>query len=565
MLSKKMDFDLYKYGFFVHYVFRISRFSDGRVPETVDELVNSFDVEGFADQIASMGVQYFIFTAWHANTIPLYPSAVNEKWRPGENKSSRRDLLGEIIDAINARGIKMILYTHPRDGHDFDETDKFRTGWNDNTESVEAAKFDYDKWNTYVCELYQELADRYAKKLYGFYTDGTGPYSKKNFKYEQNVQVVNYLKIRDIMKKANPSIIMIQNFFGYIFSDDYAMPEAYFWYQNKYMDQIEKWPAAEKSLATCCFVGNWWPPAGERGADTTRMKPADIAKLTIFEASCSIGGGMCWAGGPYCEGNVWPVGVIEGMSEVGRILRTPCYEESALNAAPSKSYPTISGDTLEALDHKFFTSSYDQRYEYLHIMKADGASVTVDIPAAQDLAKLSAPVSMTDGVKVVSFAENNGGYALTLEGDFSDVDTVVRFERINADDAPVFEWVNDTDKRIRYEGTWGYTFLQEKEETHKTVGTFESDVHETSERGASFFFAFDGSFIEIYGDTRPDAGKALVFIDGVEMAEIDENANDEKVRQLLFRSPDLHGGTHTLYVVSTEEKNFEFDALRVIK
>ena len=126
MKPKKLDFDLYKYGFFVHYVFRISRFSDGSVPERMDEFVESFDVEGFADQIASMGVQYFILTAWHANTIPIYPSAVNEKWRPGENKSSKRDLLGEIIDAINARGIKMILYTHPRDGHDFDEIEKLK-------------------------------------------------------------------------------------------------------------------------------------------------------------------------------------------------------------------------------------------------------------------------------------------------------------------------------------------------------------------------------------------------------------------------------------------------------
>ena len=141
----------------------------------------------------------------------------------------------------------------------------------------------------------------------------------------------------------------------------------------------------------------------------------------------------------------------------------------------------------------------------------------------------------------------------------------MRFERINSEDAPECEWINDTDKRIRYEGTWRYTFLQEKEETHKTVGTFESDIHESTERGASFFVAFDGSFLELYGNVRPDAGRALVFIDGIEMAEIDESAKEEKVRQLLFRSPDLHGGCHTLYVVTTEDKNFEFDALKIIK
>ena len=76
MSAQKLDFFKYKYGLFMHYVHGISMFSDGRKPGDINETVDSFDVEGYAEDVAATGAQFLIFTAWHWKTIPLYPSGL---------------------------------------------------------------------------------------------------------------------------------------------------------------------------------------------------------------------------------------------------------------------------------------------------------------------------------------------------------------------------------------------------------------------------------------------------------------------------------------------------------
>ena len=96
-----------RYGFFVHYVADLTHcvgYMDGRKPQSYDEVADGFDVPGFAEALAQMQVEYLIFTSWHFRMIPLYPSEVTAKWRP--DCCIRRDLLGEIIDAVRAKGIR---------------------------------------------------------------------------------------------------------------------------------------------------------------------------------------------------------------------------------------------------------------------------------------------------------------------------------------------------------------------------------------------------------------------------------------------------------------------------
>lgn len=567
-------FEQYKYGLFVHFVGDLSIRADGSHPRTMNELVQDFDVEAFADQVASMNVQYLILTAWHYKMRPLYPSAVTEKWRPGNSPS--RDLLGEIIDAVTARGIGMILYTHPRDGHDFDDEDRLATGWGighekDWLDTPDFSTFDYKKWNTYIKELYTELAQRYGKKLLGFYTDGVGPYKGKHPKMEQNFQIVDYLMIRDIMKSVNPNIAMIQNYFGYLFSNDYAMPEGFFGYEDVTGWDVSHWPAAEKGMALCPFTGGWWPEPIPRGKDVRKASVKNMVQYTLFYASCSNSGGLAFASGPYCEGNLWPVGVLETLQEAGRELAR--FDESVFHAGPSQSYPTVSGDTLGSKHYRFFTTSTDGRFEYLHLLKPPVDNcISLDVPA--DSILLSEPQSMTRGLEVKSFHENpGGGWNLTLTGTFDPIDSVIRFERTLTSDSVTKTirpfWLNDTDKRIRYEGTWNYHHLTEAPDTIRALGCFEHDFHRASHQGDAFFLAFEGDVIEIYGNKRPGNGSARVFLDGIFMECITQSADDaatshtDQVRQLLYRSGRLHGGWHTLYVVLEQDLPFELDAVRI--
>lgn len=553
-----------KYGLFVHYVYEISPFSDGRMPETLDEFADDFDVTAFADSVAAMAVEYVVLTAWHYRMRPLYPSAVTERWRPGN--SCRRDLLGEIIDALRQRDIAVILYTHPRDGHDLEEPDRTRTGWGAGFEpgrqdTPHPQRFDRQTWNRYVGELYAELAQRYGKKLAGFYTDGVGPTRGYNAKMEENLQIVDYLMLRDIMKKENPDMVMIQNYFGYLFSDDYAMPEGFFGYEDiMAYRHTEAWPVCEKALAIGPFDGGWWPQPVPRGKDVRKMSVADMVQYTMFNASCTAGGGICWASGPYCEGGLWPVGVVDSLESVGRELKR--FRTSLLDAVPSRCYPTVSGDTLEAKGYRFFTGSEDGSYEYLHLLRmpADGK---LRLPPAEDGSILSEAVSLTPGV-VAAIAPAENGYCLSVEGIPDPVATVIRFRREAPAHSAQWEWINDTDKRIRYEGEWKYCHLHDTGDDTGLLahGCFEADYHRAERKGDSLFLAFHGSVAEIFCNTRRGNGAALVFIDGVAVGRIDTD-DATAVRKKLLRTVDLHGGWHTLYLVLEEDRPFELDAIHI--
>lgn len=66
--------------------------------------------------MASMGMEYVYFTGWHKAIYCLGPNQALEKWLPGH--TAKRDLIGEIADALHTKGIKLMIYAHPNDGHD---------------------------------------------------------------------------------------------------------------------------------------------------------------------------------------------------------------------------------------------------------------------------------------------------------------------------------------------------------------------------------------------------------------------------------------------------------------
>lgn len=72
------------------------------------EAVNAFDVDTFARLIGEIGAGYVIFTLNHAH--PHCPAPIHswEAIHPGW--TTRRDLIGDIADALEKRGIRFLLY-----------------------------------------------------------------------------------------------------------------------------------------------------------------------------------------------------------------------------------------------------------------------------------------------------------------------------------------------------------------------------------------------------------------------------------------------------------------------
>lgn len=73
--------------------------------------------------------------------------------------------------------------------------------------------------------------------------------------------------------------------------------------------------------------------------------------------------------------------------------------------------------------------------------------------------------------------------------------------------------------------------------------------------GARASFAFSGSTITWIGGLRPDTGIARVLIDGVKVADVDTFSKSEETRVPVFTAAGLAGGSHTLTIEVTGQKN----------
>jgi len=567
MKTEKKDIRRCKLGLFVHYVLSGCYYADGKIPDDINDAVDNFDVEAFADSVAAMGVEYLLITAWHARVQPLYPSAVTEKWRPGN--SPNRDLLGEILDSMDARNIPVMFYTHPRDGHDFSEEDKTKTGWGagkdpEDDQHPNEATFDYDLWNSYMLEMFEELADRYASRIVGFYNDGNGSKDPRDlFHTNKDFQIVNYLKIRDILKSRNPDLISFQNYYGDAYGNDFGNSETYTRYIMEYAgpDNLGKWQCSAKTSTSLLTFATGWA-AGHCNQEHNVIIPTENAiRFIMFNASVTQCGGILLSSGPFAEGGLWPAEVMENCSAVGKALAR--YPDSLLDARPSLSYPTISGTTLEDNHYRFWMTGEDNHYEYLHCLKLPENGV-LEWSLPEDQILLSNPTVMSGDIRITEFVKSADGYTLRFTGTPDILNTVIRFTRIGVSVPCGYEWVNNSDTRICYHKDWEYTASWVYKKIQVTDGCFERDAHRATGTDSSAYFAFTGNIIEVYGVLGNGNGAADVFIDGVFCGTIDEQAEEDKARALCFTSIPLHGGQHVIQLYTKNDKPFYLDAFRVL-
>ena len=73
-----------------------------------EEAVNSFDVKRFADVLEAVGARHCIFTVAHGLQMLPCPNAALDAIDPG--RTTKRDLIGEIIAELGRRGIRFIAY-----------------------------------------------------------------------------------------------------------------------------------------------------------------------------------------------------------------------------------------------------------------------------------------------------------------------------------------------------------------------------------------------------------------------------------------------------------------------
>jgi alpha-L-fucosidase len=205
-----------KYGVFVHYQHRIllghSIATKPQFPEPAqmtaegwNRFVDGFDVQGFADQAVEAKVGWVIFCIDdHYFAWPCAPNAAFDRFTgfaPGE-KCSRRDLIMELADALNARGVKLICYFAGLNG--YMKEPRVSAGLKDDGDARTPPSAESRRRRT---EVLREYADRYRDRIAGWWFDGVELDSYRD-------QPCDWATIGEIVHLANPRAIIAFSYGG---------------------------------------------------------------------------------------------------------------------------------------------------------------------------------------------------------------------------------------------------------------------------------------------------------------------------------------------------------------
>ena len=94
------------YGLMFHWTSRTPQPDGSR--KSYEEAVNDFDVEEFAGMVEETGAGYVLFTIGHAESYCPAPLESWESIHPGQ--TTRRDLIEEMANTLNERGIRLLCY-----------------------------------------------------------------------------------------------------------------------------------------------------------------------------------------------------------------------------------------------------------------------------------------------------------------------------------------------------------------------------------------------------------------------------------------------------------------------
>jgi hypothetical protein len=126
------------------------------------KMIDDFNVEKFADMVQSTGAGYVIWSAtWRSYYFPAPIQAI-DRIMPG--RTSKRDLIGELADALNRRGIKLMLYYHCGYGDREWQTRNFGTT---DADQIGTDALFRKNWTA----IMTEVGERYGSRLAGWFID----------------------------------------------------------------------------------------------------------------------------------------------------------------------------------------------------------------------------------------------------------------------------------------------------------------------------------------------------------------------------------------------------------
>lgn len=174
-----------KYGLFIHWsLLSYPLNGDQMAKDNYEWGVNLFDVEEFAQTVEQTGASWILFTVNHG--VQAFPAPIKSLDAIYPGRTTKRDLIGELADALNARGIKLMLYYNlcPRD----------EVAYKLNIDT------DPEGWYEFQLNHVRELSMRYGKKIagWGYIDSSTTPYFAN----------LDYSEFYKALKSGNPDAVV---------------------------------------------------------------------------------------------------------------------------------------------------------------------------------------------------------------------------------------------------------------------------------------------------------------------------------------------------------------------
>jgi hypothetical protein len=277
LLNPDTDWMSGRYGIGFHYIQNWMAATKDGGPVEWNAAVNSFDVNRFASEAESTGAKWVLFTVGQNSGYYTAPCAyMNSKsgYAPGE-RCSNRDLLMDMANALNARGLKLIVYvpanapkSDARIANGFGLFTKDSNGnWHMNATSAQ-------QWSGVM----REWSLRYGPRVAGWWYDGF---------YGANGFVSSWGPYySDASKAGNPDSIIALNGGASSFdrrseAQDYIAGES----GSLTKDCTSRW-LQDVHCHTFITLGSWG------GADP--IKYTDDQVVTQTNDNLRVGAGMTW-------------------------------------------------------------------------------------------------------------------------------------------------------------------------------------------------------------------------------------------------------------------------------
>ncbi|MFP4029230.1 MAG: alpha-L-fucosidase [Candidatus Brocadiia bacterium] len=226
-----------------------------RKVEEVDAVTERFDVERVAEQCEKAGAGWFMLTLHHQPWLMQAPNETLDRITKTNAYTAKRDLAADLYDALSGRNIRMMLYLNLRidpDGACLPEIKKALGPCPPEDETIDQ-----------VAEVYREFAERYGRRVSGWWVDGVW---RPEFKAQPEEKREDWFgKLAAALRAGNPDAAVAFNagvneaFIRYSVQNDYTAGES-----NELVDppterfvdgaQWHAWP----------HLGHWWGSGGAR-------------------------------------------------------------------------------------------------------------------------------------------------------------------------------------------------------------------------------------------------------------------------------------------------------------